>query len=165
MSKLEDKMRLPDRGASKGKNSLSILFSRVMSKIRLSPNKIEENNRIFVKNPVNQVPDDSGKRSSAAGNIRKEIERDTMTWRVFEKLIRWSRPKSAKVYVVIDWKDGKQTIDQVNIRIDDYVFDEDPDERQLSELSNDDLIEEMIARAIPGITYVIPGLVEKEKED
>ena len=119
MSKLDEKMRLPDRGASQGKNSLAILFSRVISKIRLTPEKIEENNRIFVRNPINQIPDDSGKRSSASGNIRKEIERPTMTWRVFEKLIRWLRPANAKVLVIIDWKDGRQTVDQVNIRIDD----------------------------------------------
>ena len=155
MSKLDEKMRLPDRGASQGKNTLAILFSRVMAKINLKPEKIEENNRIFVKNPLNQVPDDSGKRSSAAGNIRKEIEKDTMTWRVFEKLIRWSRPKSAKVFVVIDWKDGTQTVDNVNIRIDDYTLEEDHDEKTLSEYTTDELIEEVKQRGVP---VVIPGL-------
>lgn len=155
MSKLDEKMRLPDRGASQGKNTLAILFSRVMAKINLKPEKIEENNRIFVKNPLNQVPDDSGKRSSAAGNIRKEIEKDTMTWRVFEKLIRWSRPKSAKVFVVIDWKDGTQTVDNVNIRIDDYTLEGDHDEKTLSEYTTDELIEEVKQRGVP---VVIPGL-------
>lgn len=150
-------MRLADRGASQGKNNLAILFSRIMTKIRLTPDKIEDNNRMFVRNPLNQVPDDSGKRSSAAGNIRKEIERNTMTWRVFEKLIRWARPKSAKVLVVIDWKDGTQTIDSVNIRIDDYVLDDSPEERQLCDLTNDELVEELAQR---GVKVIIPGLDE-----
>lgn len=157
MSKLADKMRLPDRGASQGKNSLAILYSRIMAKIHLTPEKIEENNRIFVKNPLNQVPDDSGKRSSASGNIRKELERPTMTWRVFEKLIRWARPASAKVLVVIDWKDGTQTVDQVNLRIDNWDGEDRLEERQLCDLSNEDLLEELEQRGVQ-VQVIIPGL-------
>lgn len=161
MSKLDEKMRLPDRGASQGKNSLAILFSRVISKIRLTPEKIEENNRIFVRNPINQIPDDSGKRSSASGNIRKEIERPTMTWRVFEKLIRWLRPANAKVLVIIDWKDGRQTVDQVNIRIDDYTHEDDTEDRQLCDLSNEELLDELKQRGVQ-VQVVIPGLNTEE---
>lgn len=161
MSKLDEKMRLPDRGASQGKNNLAILFSRIMSKTRLTPQRIEENNRIFVKNPLNKIPNDSGKRSSAAGNIRKEIERNTMTWRVFEKLIRWSRPKSAKLFVVIDWKDGTQTVDHVNLRIDDYEVEDDKEEFQVNELSTDELIE-IVRQRGTDVRVVIPGLENQE---
>lgn len=160
MSRLDEKMRLPDRGASQGKNNLAILFSRIMAKIRLTPSKIEENNRIFVKNPLNKIPDDSGKRSSAAGNIRKEIERNTMTWRVFEKLIRWARPESAKLFVVINWKDGTQTVDHVNIRIDDYIVEDDLEEMQVNELSNDELIDVLRQRG-KEVRIVIPGLEDQ----
>ena len=67
MSKLEEKLRLPDRGEGQGKNTLARLWSRIMTKIRLTSTKVEENNRAYVRNPLNQIPNDSGKRSSAAG--------------------------------------------------------------------------------------------------
>lgn len=154
MSKLEEKLRLPDRGEGQGKNTLARLWSRIMTKIRLTSTKVEENNRAYVRNPLNQIPNDSGKRSSAAGNIRKEIERTTLTWRGFEKLIRWSRPKSAKIVAIIEWKDGKKTIDEIAIRIDDFEPHNDHDDKPITEYSNDELFAELEAR---GVEFVIPG--------
>ncbi len=162
MSKLEEKMRLPDRGESQGKNTLARLWSRIMVKIKLTPSKIEENNRAYVRNPLNQIPDDSGKRSSAAGNIRKEIERNTLTWRGFEKLIRWARPASAKVVAIITWKDGTTTVDSINIRIDDYDPKHDHEDKPISEYTNDELLAELEAR---GVDYVIPGHTEQEEKE
>lgn len=159
MSRLEEKMRLPDRGAKDGKNNLAILLSRIMTKIKLTTKKIEENNRAYVRNPLNQIPDDSGKRSSAAGNIRKEIERNTLTWRGFEKLIRWLQPKSAEVLVIIEWKDGKKTVDNVKIRIDDFVQEPDDEERNIDFMSTDEILEELRDR---GVRYIIPGLESTE---
>lgn len=162
MSRLDEKLRLPDRGEREAKNALARLWSRIMTKIKLSPSRVEENNRAYVRNPLNQIPNESGKRSSACGNIRKEIERPTLTWRGFEKLIRWSRPKSAKIVAVIEWKDGVKTIDEIAIRIDDYEAMHDHEDKPIAEYSNDELFAELKAR---GVDYIIPGHTIVEEED
>lgn len=157
MSKLKEKMRLPDRGADLGKNNLAILFSRIMARVKMTTKKIEENNRAYIRDPINCIPDDSSKRSSAAGNIRKEIERETLTWRSFEKLLRWMRPAAATVHVVLDWKDGTRTVESIKICIDDYDPKKDPEELALSDASVDDLQEELRLRGYE-VTISIPGL-------
>lgn len=154
MSRLTEKLLLPDRGEGQGRNTLAKLWSRIMTKIKLTPSRVEENNRAYVRNPLNGIPDDSGKRSSAAGNIRKEIERPTLTWRGFEKLIRWSRPSAAKIVAIIEWRDGTTTYDEMHIRIDDYNLEEEEDDRPISHYTNDEILDELRLR---GVEYIIPG--------
>lgn len=150
-------MKSPNKVKRQG-DTLSLLFHRISQKAKLNVRKIKENNLHYVNNPANQVSENSSKRSSAAGNIRKELERQTMTWRVFEKLIRWMRPKAAKVFIVIDWRDGTQTVDQINLRMEEYVDADDSslEERQVCDLSNDEMKRVLIERGEP---YVhIPGV-------
>lgn len=156
-------MRLPDRGADSGGNNLAILFSRIMSRVKMTVKKIEENNRAYIRNPMNGIPDDSGKRSSAAGNIRKEIERDKLTWRSFEKLIRWMRPASATVFIVLDFKDSTRIVESVRINVDDYTAENDVDDKTLSDASIEELQEELKLRGFE-VKISIPGITEP-KED
>lgn len=148
-----------DKRKAKPGDTLSRLFAKISQKVKLDSSKIRENNKRYVSNPANKLMNDSGKRSSAAGNILKELERPTMTWRVFEKLIRWMNPKAAKVIVVIDWQDGLQTVDTINLRIEDHLgetVDVDLEELQVCDLSNEQLKRILIDRGeapvhIPGI--------------
>jgi hypothetical protein len=47
------------------------------------------NMRAFLEDPLNGVPNNDRERSSARGNINKEFSRNTMSWKVFCKGIRF----------------------------------------------------------------------------
>lgn len=148
-----------DKRKQRPGDTLSRLFAKISQKVKLDSSKIKENNKRYVNNPANLLVGDSGKRSSAAGNILKELERPTMTWRVFEKLIRWMNPKAAKVIVVIDWPDGLQTVDTINLRIEDHLgetVEVDLEELQVCDLSNDQLKLILLERGEPPVH--IPGI-------
>lgn len=154
---------MEDRGARYADNVLALLFSRIMSKTRMTEVKIEENNRKYVMNPLNRIPKDSSKQSSIRGNIRKEIERSQMTWKVYEKLLRWMNPTSIKFATILTWPDGTVTVEEVKIRVDNYEHSDTLDDQVVSDLTNDELLEVVRARGMD-IKVIIPGVNDSNEE-
>lgn len=64
------------------------------------------------RNRINQAPKDI---SSARGNLAKELVRTDMTWKVFNKAIRFLNPRNVKISVTIEWQRGRTTVHEVQI--------------------------------------------------
>lgn len=162
MSNLRKMLALKDKGAEQTNSVLAKLMRKIMISINMTPEKVEENNRLWMDNPRNEIPDDSGKRSSFAGNIRKEIERPTMTWRVFEKLIRWTRPTKATFVCMLEHRDGTKSVNQIVMPIDNYVK-ESLHDIPIGDLNNDEVFEVLRERGFH-IPTIIPGIDNDDDE-
>lgn len=108
MTKLTDIYNSPDGGVSSAKGYLAKLFRMLQKSAGVT---LDQQNVLmdqWLRDPANGIPDNSSSQSSARGNIRKEIERNHMTWRVFIKLLKWLRPDTIQFTVRLTWKYGKE---------------------------------------------------------
>ena len=80
----------------------------------------------YLNNPTNRVPRSSKGRSSARGNLSKEILKSNMTWKNFEKAIKFLNPIKAEFSIKLHWKNGRVTNHHVVVGETD-VSDEDDD--------------------------------------
>lgn len=62
----------------------------------------------FVSDPT-RFPQTSASRSSARGNLKKDLTRDKMTMDVFQKALAFLNPKSATMTLEMEWFDGTKT--------------------------------------------------------
>lgn len=71
--------------------------------------------------PIEKIPNTSAARSSARGNLNRELKENDITWKVFEKGIRFLRPLRAEFRVKLHWQNGSVTehaITLINQRMD-----------------------------------------------
>jgi len=71
----------------------------------------------WLKDPANGVPDDMKRRSSARGNLMKEIARPDMTFRVFLKGVRWLRPQDVTFTVDLGYAHGAKRSARIRINL------------------------------------------------
>lgn len=84
----------------------------------------------YVKNPANEVEQDKKSLSSARGNINKELHKQSMTWRVFCKGLRFFQIFNFKITIEFKRKDtGESYIYSRDIDlVSDYNVKEEDDE-------------------------------------
>jgi hypothetical protein len=75
--------------------------------------------KAYLADPRNGIPNNSRDRSSARGNLNKELLRPDMTWRVFLKAMNFLDLIRVSFTVKVQWKDGKVT--EVTARLKDRV--------------------------------------------
>lgn len=89
------------------------------------------NMRAFLEDPLNGIPNNERERSSARGNITKEFLRNTMSWKVFCKGIRFLQ--ISKFELVIKAHHANGTVSEhstmVHLQRPD-VFEDLPDDSQ-----------------------------------
>lgn len=115
MSKLKDLYEKTSGGNPLRKGDLSRLFGAIISEINLDDKQIRMLMAKWVDDPKNRVLKDPSSRSSARGNIRKDIRREEITWKVFTKLIRWLRPVRGRLIIELDWSTGETTRHQITM--------------------------------------------------
>ena len=57
----------------------------------------------YLNDPYNKIPPNPKDRSSARGNLNKELNRNTMTWKVFRKAILFLAPVRATFIIRFEW--------------------------------------------------------------
>lgn len=68
---------------------LAILFQRILFDLKIRENQFHRLMESFLMDPRNARLGDVKDRSRARGNLKKELFKNTMTWRVFVKAMRF----------------------------------------------------------------------------
>lgn len=95
--------------------ALSRLFRQILFDINLESFRWGQLMDNYVKNPRNRIDQNNKDISSAKGNLAKELVRPDMTWKVFNKAMRFLNPKRVRIVVAIDWQNKKTTLHEVTL--------------------------------------------------
>ncbi len=106
------------------RNILSTLGLENMMKF----NTLMEN---FLRDPRNGIPANIKDRSSARGNLKKELLRNHMTWKVFCKGLRFLNVPRFEISICLHHRNGDKTFHKTTVVIDDlFIPSKDDDEEQ-----------------------------------
>lgn len=113
---------------------LSKIFRNILSDLNITPMKWDQLMNAYLNNPKNRVGRDSRSRSSTRGNLNKELVKKDMTWRNFERAIRFLNPVEAEFTVKLRWRNGRTTLHGVKMVNDPRAAKELSDSKE----ENDD---------------------------
>lgn len=98
-----------DRGVGSARNVLSRLWRRILWEQGINSLLWNRMMTRYLNCPLHDIPATGNRRSSARGNLQKELSRDIMTWKVFQKAMRFLGPRRVTYIVKIWWWSGKTT--------------------------------------------------------
>jgi hypothetical protein len=79
----------------------------------------------WLDDPNNQYEDDLTKVNNARGNIRKDLEKDDMTWRIFIRNLRILRPVEIRFLVRIKFRNDRTFRQVAVMRPPEVKFDKE----------------------------------------
>lgn len=82
----------------------------------------------FISNPANGVPNNVKERSSARGNLRKELLRAVMSWRVFCKAIRFNNVPRFDITITLYHRNKSVTSHTLAVNTETIPIDNTPDD-------------------------------------
>lgn len=94
----------PGKAVDKATGVLAKLFRKIVAEREITPGVWMRLMHQYLNNPHNQIPPNPKDRSSARGNLNKELHRPTMTWKVFRKAILFLAPVRATFIVRFEWR-------------------------------------------------------------
>lgn len=108
-------------GTGSSDSILAALYQRILIDLGIGTSKFTNSMEKFLSDPRNGYPQNIKERSSARGNLRKELFKVVMTWKVFCKGIRFLEITKFKVSVELHHPDGRITIHSSKpIILEDY---------------------------------------------
>lgn len=113
----QDMLNSDDKRVAEARGHLSKIFRQFLVALDIDGWKWDRYMRIFLTDPRNGIPNNSRDKSSARGNLNKELKRDDMTWRVFLKAMSFLDPVRVTFTVKATFKNGKTL--EVSSRIKD----------------------------------------------
>lgn len=113
----QDLLNTDDKGVQQARGVLSVLWRQLLVIRNIDGWKWDKLMKAYLADPHNGIQDTSRDRSSARGNLNKELKRDDMTWRVFLKAINFLAPVRVVFSVRITWADGN--VNEVSARLKD----------------------------------------------
>ena len=123
-----------DKGVNEAKGALAFLFRKILFDRNITPIGWARMMNRFLDDPRNGIPPNGKDRSSARGNLNKELRRPRMTWKVFEKAMRFLGLHGLRFEAHLRWPGattpsgivvpGKVTKHGVNIALVPGVDDE-----------------------------------------
>ncbi|QVD49402.1 hypothetical protein LUCX_332 [Xanthomonas phage vB_XciM_LucasX] len=106
-----------NKGVDKARGVLAVLFRQLLAVRGIDPWRWDMLIRDYLADPRNGIPNNSRDRSSARGNLNKELFRPDMTWRVFLKAMNFLNLVRVSFTVKVQWNDG--TVSEVTARLKD----------------------------------------------
>ncbi len=103
----QDMLNADNKGVEEARGHLSKMWRTLLVARDIDGWKWDRLMRIYLTDPRNGIQNNSRDRSSARGNLNKELKRDDMTWRVFEKALKFLDPIRIVFTVRVTFKDGK----------------------------------------------------------
>jgi hypothetical protein len=97
----------PAKSVRGARTLLTKLWRRILAERKITPYKWNTLMEYYLNDPTEKIPNTSSARSSARGNLNKELKDHSMTWNVFEKAIRFLRPLRAEFSVKLYWPTGQ----------------------------------------------------------
>lgn len=97
----------PDKGFNMSNNTLVKVLRGFWRDLGLSHLNMNQLIDKWLEDPNNMTDDDKSKTlSNLKGNLRKDNERDTVTWHIFMRNLRLLRPKEIRILFKIKFRDG-----------------------------------------------------------
>lgn len=116
-NKLSELMEMQDRGARFASNVLSRSFRDMLRDLGIDKEYIHILMEVYLRDPARQIeagetgPIDPNKLANDRGNLKKEIEKEAYTIKVFMKLMRMLRFKEFSMTFNGEWYDGTKLND------------------------------------------------------
>lgn len=113
-NKLTELMQRDDRGARLAKNLLTRAFRDMLRHHGITEERLTTLMEVYLRSPSRQIEDEirndptkfANKLANDRGNLKKEIEKDEYTFKVFIKLVELLRPKDFSISFHATWHDG-----------------------------------------------------------
>lgn len=104
----DDLLSDPDKRVREARGVLSAIWRQLLAILSIDGFRWDQLMKNYLSDPRNGVRDNSRDKSSARGNINKELlKRDDITWRVFIKALNFLDPLHVVFSVRITMKNGK----------------------------------------------------------
>ena len=143
-NRLNELMSMDDRGARLARNVLTRAFRDMLTELSIDNEYLTVLTEVFLLDPSRQIDtSDQTKIANDRGNVKKEMEKDEFTIKVFLKLMRLLRLKEFSMTFHGTWHDGKQLGDGKGLH---YIIDldlEDVDEIELPANLKDSFIRQL----------------------
>ena len=115
---IERILNSPDRGITETRGIGGIiarLWRTILSDLNIRPGKFEILLSEFIINAKSKVADDRVSKLFTRGNLRRELERPTMTFKVFMKGIKMLRVTRFKIAIELEFSSGKKTLHSTTV--------------------------------------------------
>jgi hypothetical protein len=125
-------LSLQDKGISLTRDPLAKLFRKIL--FDLGVNEFWANNRVrqYLEDPTNRIPNNPSARSSARGNLFKELASDRMTFNVLVKGLKFLGPLKASFAVTVQWTPSRSTTHVIEMPIASVLSTILGDQKELS---------------------------------
>lgn len=120
-----------DKGVGQARNVLARLFRQILRDLNIKHSDWHHLMLRYLNDPRNKIPPNGKDKSSARGNLNKELRRNRMTWKVFfDKAIPFLNPKKVRFIMEMEWQNGRTTRHELFINREEFQEDtsEDSDE-------------------------------------
>lgn len=105
----------PDKGMGRATGVLARLFRLILVENRIDIPRWSRLMDRYLDDPRNGIPRNGKDRSSARGNLNKELRRETMTWKVFRKALQFLGPVSIRFEVHLTWANKVTSIHHLDM--------------------------------------------------
>ncbi len=99
---------------------LAALYQKLIRVMHLSGPQFDKYMNGYLSDPRNCFPNNLRDRSSLRGNLRKELLKVTMTWKVFCKGLRFLKVARFDMQIAFYTTDGKNFVLKQNVVLDSY---------------------------------------------
>lgn len=98
---------------------LAVLFQKILLDLRIRENQFHRLMESFLMNPRNARIGDVKDRSRARGNLKKELFKNTMTWRVFIKGMRFLNIPRFELVIRLHHRNHTMTEHNIVVALDE----------------------------------------------
>ena len=106
LTKLEKLLIEDDRGVSSGSGALSKILRSFWKDIGLTHQHVTALIDAWLDDPNHQFEQDQTKINNSRGNLRKDHEKDELTWKLFCRNLRVLRPLEVRFLIRLRFKNG-----------------------------------------------------------
>src|ERR1035437_1355290 len=131
VSKLEEKFSGTHRGGKSKRGAidtiLANLFEQIMWDIGMGLNQWNHLMLQWISDPNKCIPDNMKDKSSARGNLQKELLKPRMSWQVFCKGLKFLNIRKFKITITAYHANNKETLRDFMVDFGEQSFDETKD--------------------------------------
>lgn len=118
-----------DWGVGAARNVLARLFRQVLRDLGIEHQMWHRLMLRYLNDKRNNIPPNGKDRSSARGNLNKELRRDRMTWKVFnDKAIPFLNPIKVRFVLEMTWANNKTTRHELNMSREALMADDNSED-------------------------------------
>lgn len=114
----------PQKKIDEVRGVLPMLFRRIMTDLNVTNEQFNLLMFKYMMDPTNGFSRDNKRRSYERSNLIKEMRRETMSFKVFLKCVKFLGPKSADFSVKLHWFSGNISEHLISFEVNDMSYEE-----------------------------------------